>query len=64
LALFGNIIAPKSLGDTLQKKIAQRQKYRSTPKISPKWRNFAQSGHTARGIIIAISKTSIGILQG
>jgi hypothetical protein len=40
LALFGNIIAPKSLGDTLQKKspnaknIAQRQKYHPNGEIS------------------------------
>jgi hypothetical protein len=35
-------IAPKSFCDIFKKKCAQRQK------ISPKWRNFAQSGHTSQ----------------
>jgi hypothetical protein len=41
-------LLPNHLGDIFQKKM------RPTPKISPKWRNFAQSGHTA---LTRVSKT-------
>jgi hypothetical protein len=37
------------------------KKYHPTPKISPKWRNFARSGHTAGGPLLRLNTSKVSV---